>query len=42
MIKTKANEEALRKGLKVISLVDAFNRDAVAKSVPSTALADPN
>jgi hypothetical protein len=25
MIKTKANEEALRKGLKVISLVDAFN-----------------
>jgi beta-mannosidase len=42
MIKTKANEEALRKGLKVISLVDAFNRDAVAKSAPSTALADPN
>jgi beta-mannosidase len=42
MIKTKANEEALRKRLKVISLVDAFNGDAVAKSAPSTALADPN
>jgi hypothetical protein len=26
----------------VISLVDAFNGDAVAKSAPSTALADPN
>jgi beta-mannosidase len=42
IIKTKANEEALRKGLKVISLIDAFNRDALAKSAPSTAPADPN
>jgi hypothetical protein len=42
MIKAKANEEALRKGLKVFSLVDEFNDDAVAKSAPSTALADPN
>jgi beta-mannosidase len=41
-VKTKASEEALRKGLKMISLVDAFNPDAVAKSAPRTAQADPN
>jgi hypothetical protein len=41
-VKTKASEEALRKGLKMISLVDAFNPDAAAKSAPRTAQADPN
>jgi beta-mannosidase len=41
-VKTKATEEALRTGLKIKSLVDAFNPDAVAKSAPATAQADPN
>jgi beta-mannosidase len=41
-VKSKANEDALREALKVMSLVDAFKPDAVGKSASSTAVADPN
>ncbi len=41
-IKTKANEDALRSALKVVSLVDAFTPDAVAKPAAAAGLADPN
>lgn len=41
-IKTKANEDALRGSMKVISLVDAFNTEAVAKSAAATGPADTN
>jgi beta-mannosidase len=41
-IKTKANEDALRSRLKVMSLVDAFSPDVVPKPAATTGLADPN
>ena len=41
-IKTKANEDALRSRLKVMSLVDALSPDVVAKPTAATGLADPN
>jgi beta-mannosidase len=41
-IKTPASEDALRSGLKVMSLVDAFDRNAVAKPAAASGLADPN
>jgi hypothetical protein len=41
-IRMKAKEDALRSALKVMSPVDAFNRDAVAKPAAATVMADPN
>jgi beta-mannosidase len=41
-IKTAASEEALRSGLKVISLVDAFNQDAAAKQAAASGVTGPN
>ncbi len=41
-IKTAANEDALRAGLKVISLVDAFDQSVVAKAAAGSGVADPN
>ena len=41
-IKTAASEDALRSGLKVISLVDAFSQDAAAKPAPASGVAGPN
>jgi len=41
-IRTKANEDSLRSALKVISLVDAFNSEVVAKPATAGNLADPN
>ena len=41
-IKTKANEDALRSALKVMSLIDAFNPEVVAKPATPGNLADPN
>ncbi len=41
-IKTGASEQALRSAMKVISLVDAFDQDAVAKPITASGVADPN
>jgi len=41
-IKTTASGDALRSRLKVISLVDAFDQDAVAKAAADSGAADPN
>ncbi len=41
-IKTQAGEDALKAGLKVISLVDAFDQSATAKPVAASGIADPN
>ena len=41
-IKTAASEDSLRSGLKVISLVDAFEQNAVAKAAAGSVAADPN
>jgi hypothetical protein len=38
----RASEDALRSGLKVISLVDAFSPNAVAKAAAASGVADPN
>ena len=40
-IKTAAGEDALRSGLKVISLVDAFDQSTVAKAVAASGVAYP-
>jgi beta-mannosidase len=41
-INSAASEDALRSGLKVISLVDAFDPNAVAKAAAGSGVADPN
>ena len=41
-IRTAASEDALRSGLKVISLVDAFNQDAAAKQAAASGVTGPN
>ncbi|MGA2919770.1 MAG: glycoside hydrolase family 2 protein [Candidatus Sulfotelmatobacter sp.] len=41
-IQSAASEDELRSGLKVVSLVDAFDQNAVAKAGAGSGVADPN